>query len=386
MSGKWEAQLEDVLSRDPAAILARKRAAYEAISGRPGRDLILCGSGYLGKSVLCSLRKTGREPLAFCDNNPRLWDQQVNGLPVLSPEAAVARFGSKALFVITVYTSGPLLRQIRDMGVTVISFPEFAWANPESLLPHAALDLPNIIFEMAKDVREGLGVWQEEASLAEYVGQLRWRVSLDPSGLPPSLPPDQIYFPDNLLAHKTDEVFVDCGAYDGDSIRAFIERRETSFQEAIGIEADPGNYARLESSFASMPDEIRQKLKALNLAVGSDSSMIRFNATGTAGSSVGKGEVEIRCVPLDEVLEGRVPTYIKMDIEGAEREALLGARQTIEKYAPILAICLYHRPEDLWRIPLLIQSIQPSYRMFLRRYSADCWEQVCYAIPEDRLR
>jgi hypothetical protein len=113
---------------------------------------------------------------------------------------------------------------------------------------------------------------------------------------------------------------------------------------------------------------------------------MRFDATGTVTSAVGSaGSLEVDVAPLDDVLRGRSPSYIKMDIEGSEPEALAGARRILEEDEPVLAICLYHRQEDLWRIPLQIRAINPRYHLFLRRYSDDCWEQVCYAIPTARL-
>jgi hypothetical protein len=74
-----------------------------------------------------------------------------------------------------------------------------------------------------------------------------------------------------------------------------------------------------------------------------------------------------------------------MDIEGSEPDALAGARTVIARHAPVLAVCLYHRQADLWQIPLQIRAMNDSYRLHLRRYSDDCWEQVCYAIPPERL-
>jgi FkbM family methyltransferase len=305
---------------------------------------------------------------------------------VLSPEQAISLHGGAALFVVTVYTCAPLLVQMRDLGARVITFPEFAWANPEWLLPHAALDLPQSIFDDAEAVREAAEIWHDEASFQEYVGQLHWRTSLDEATLPSHLAPNETYFPLDLLTRSDDEVFVDCGAFDGDSIRTFIERWGGSFGRAIGIEADPVNCRRMQDYFASVPAPLRSRLTALNLAVGAAEGLVRFNTTGTAGSSIGAGEMEVRCEPLDKALGSEIPTFIKMDIEGAETEALLGARETLKRHAPVLAVCLYHRPSDLWRIPLLIRSIQPSYRLFLRRYADDCWEEVCYAIPESRLK
>jgi hypothetical protein len=65
---------------------------------------------------------------------------------------------------------------------------------------------------------------------------------------------------------------------------------------------------------------------------------------------------------------------------------LRGARDVIKRHRPVLAVCLYHKQEHLWQIPLLLQSLTTDYRLFLRRYSDDCWELVGYAVPEERAR
>jgi FkbM family methyltransferase len=88
-------------------------------------------------------------------------------------------------------------------------------------------------------------------------------------------------------------------------------------------------------------------------------------------------------IALDEFLHGSSIDFIKMDIEGAEKNALLGARNTIKQCQPLLAICVYHNPEDLWEIPEIIQSFGVSYRYYLRRHSMFSWnETVFYAVPE----
>jgi hypothetical protein len=96
----------------------------------------------------------------------------------------------------------------------------------------------------------------------------------------------------------------------------------------------------------------------------------------------------VECVSLDENLTKIQirPTYIKMDIEGGELSALKGARGIIQKEMPILAICLYHRYDDLWRIPLYVQSLVRGYHFFLRPYEIEGWQLVCYAIPTIRLK
>ena len=95
--------------------------------------------------------------------------------------------------------------------------------------------------------------------------------------------------------------------------------------------------------------------------------------------------MEVECATLDELIRDDAPTFIKMDIEGVEPDALAGARGIIQRHLPVLAVSLYHRQEHLWQLPLLVRSLAADYQLFLRRYSDDCWEQVLYAIPPSRL-
>ncbi len=188
---------------------------------------------------------------------------------------------------------------------------------------------------------------------------------------------------------KSDEVFVDCGAFDGDSVVAFLKRSGGSLKGVVAIEADPRNADRLRESMSRLPKEVAAKVTVIQAAVGAKDGIVRFAVTGTAAShtdaAAGQGTFEVPCRTLDGLLAGRNPSYIKMDIEGAEPSAVEGCRQVIQQDAPVLAICLYHRQSDLWEIPLQIRAMTDRYSFFLRRYSDYCWEQVLYAIPRERL-
>lgn len=88
----------------------------------------------------------------------------------------------------------------------------------------------------------------------------------------------------------------------------------------------------------------------------------------------------IETVALDETVYDRKPTYIKMDIEGAEQEALKGCKRIIQDYKPKLAICIYHKPDDLFEIPIMIKEMNPEYKLYVRQY-ADAWyDTVLYAV------
>jgi FkbM family methyltransferase len=380
-----EAQLEGLLNEDIASVVEREQTAFDRLTEPFGKLLVLFGAGNLGRKTLTGLRKVGIEPLAFADNNPNMWDTEVDGLRVFSPQQAVKKFGAHSVFVVTIYTSAPVHQQLNNMGLKVISFPALAWKFPNTFLPHCALDLPQKIFEQAVEIRNVLNYWSDDESSREYLAQLEWRTSLASSALPPHLPPEETYFPGDIYKYLTDEVFVDCGAFSGDTIQSYIKHQKQYFSKIIAVEPDPINCRLFKEYVSGLPNEFQTKIEIKQYAVGSKRERVQFTMTGSAASSVGTGEFYAESVPLDDLLGNDRPTLIKMDIEGAELDALIGAKRTICQHLPVLAICLYHRQDDLWLIPSLIKSYSESYNLFLRRYSDECWELVCYAVPDERL-
>jgi FkbM family methyltransferase len=214
---------------------------------------------------------------------------------------------------------------------------------------------------------------------------VRWRALGDLGALGAPVA-EESYFLDSLYRIKDQEVFVDCGAYTGDTAEQVI-RRNADFSSIIAIEADPGNFDRLTEWIDTLDAPLASRIRTLNVAVGAKPGRLHFRASGDEGACLAPdGDVSVECVPLDDLRTDAPPTFIKMDIEGAELEALQGARRTIRTNRPILSICVYHKQDDLWRIPLFIQTLAEDYRFYLRPHDVDGWQLVCYAVPENRLR
>ena len=112
---------------------------------------------------------------------------------------------------------------------------------------------------------------------------------------------------------------------------------------------------------------------------------MRFAASGLTSAAIAEsGGIEVQCSTLDELVAAEHPTYIKMDIEGAETGALLGASEVLARDNPTLAICSYHVQSDLWKIPVLIVDLTPATSLYLRSYCVNGFELVCYAVPSGR--
>jgi FkbM family methyltransferase len=383
------AALEELFAEGEAGATAREQSAFDLIAG-PSKDLIvLFGAGRVGRKTLTGLRKAGLEPLAFADNDARLWNTSVEGVEVLSPEEAARRHGDQATFVITIWRGEAIDRmtereaQLRSLGCKyVVTFPPLFWKHAKVFLPHYAVDLPHKVHQQEDDVRRAGRLLSDDASRDEYLAQLRWRLLGEFDAL---YRPVQhtMYFPLDLCPLTDHEVFVDCGAYDGDSIRSFLDQPKKSFQRIYSFEPDPANFSKLEKEVSLRPE--RESITLQRAAVGAQAGTVTFSGDGNEASSVGKGDMVVNCVALDEVLSEMQPTYIKIDIEGAELDALNGARGIIQRYSPVLAVCTYHVQDHLWKIPLLIQSINPNYSFFLHPHLVEGWDLVCYAIPKSRL-
>jgi hypothetical protein len=133
-----------------------------------------------------------------------------------------------------------------------------------------------------------------------------------------------------------------------------------------------------------MPGDLAERVTAMCCAVGSQAGRLRFSATGTGSAGLAEdGDHEVDCITLDDLLRDCRATYIKMDVEGAELEALRGGEVVIRRDLPILAVSAYHRPDDLWRIPLLMRALSPEYELFLRPHY-EFTDLVCYAVPTQR--
>jgi FkbM family methyltransferase len=177
------------------------------------------------------------------------------------------------------------------------------------------------------------------------------------------------------------ERFVDCGAFDGDSVRGFLERTAGRFKRIDAMEPDPANLRNLRAFIATLPVEDQHRIHVHPVAVGSERRTLRFRqGVGPASTITEEGEYDVMCVSLDEELADTVPTYIKLDVEGAEPDVIQGAARLITTHAPTMAIVLYHRTSDMWTVPLALHRLRSDYRLYLRRYAEDCWETVCHAV------
>jgi FkbM family methyltransferase len=383
-----ETLLKELLAEPIDQARERAEREFDRIAAPFERRVVIFGTGHLGLQSLGGLRDAGIEPLAFCDNNSRLWGTQKEGIDVMSPADAIGRYNDSAAFVAAIYNSTAPRAQLARLGCKrIIAYPVLFWKHWRTMPREDRLELPHRILERAGEMAAGYDLLSDDRSRREFLAQIRWRCLLDYDCLPPAGDPREMYFPPDLFRLAPNEVFVDCGAYDGDSIRSFLDASGGEFGRIYAWEMDAINRSALERYRVGLQPQIAHRVDILPWAVGSRNETIRFSSEGWVGTRVGDGSgtEEVECKTIDSALAGANPSLIKMDIEGAEPDALRGARQTMRHSMPVMAVCAYHKCEHLWEIPQLMKAANPGYSIFLRRYAEDCWETVYYAVPPGRL-
>lgn len=171
---------------------------------------------------------------------------------------------------------------------------------------------------------------------------------------------------------------VSCGAFDGDSVKSFVEHHG-ELDNIILFEPDLKNFRKLSDFLSRTIRPLSKSILALPLAVGDKIGFEAMCSAGTNSSISGGGDVSVMKVALDDIIRSDDCSFINMDIEGGEFNALIGAEKLIRNSKPSLAISIYHRPDDLWRICLFLSGLELGYNFFIRNYTGYPAETLLYA-------
>lgn len=186
-------------------------------------------------------------------------------------------------------------------------------------------------------------------------------------------PPKEIY--ENILHLSNGEIYFDLGAYRGDTVEEFLSV-VSGYKKIIAVEPDFKTYNKLCLATENVKDIIN-----INAGVCDIDGDIAFDMQGSRGSSIGQGSKVISSVTIDTLAKKDLPSYIKMDIEGAEISAVAGGENTIKNCKPKMQIAAYHRSEDLILISQKVLNLNPNYKIFLRHFpSLPCWDMSYYFV------
>lgn len=243
------------------------------------------------------------------------------------------------------------------------------------------LQASTLFFENNKErINLNIELFEDIESKTIYEKAIRYRCTHLLRDRPPYCK-EKEYF-NSITPIGQDEILIDCGGFSGDSVLQFVDFSSNCYSKIVSFEPDSVNYQIELKNLANV-----EKCKIFNLGVWEKETQLFFEEINTAGSKVdlnNKNGNIINVIEIDSFEECKNASFIKMDIEGSELQALCGARNTIKNNRPILTICIYHSDEDMLSIPEWMRNNLDNYCFYCRHHSYYQQETILYAIPKER--
>ena len=360
-----------------ADLFDRPDLSDRIVSSAAVRPLLLYGTGDGADKTIARLAALGVSPSGVFVSPEFARGQTFRGFPVLTPDEALAKWADPLIL---------LCFASRDPAVI---------AGIEELARRAELvgpDLPvagETVFDRAfasahaDEIESAYRLFADQRSREVYSSLLAYKLSEELAPLLASGEPN--YDPFALLPTDRFRRVFDGGAYDGDTARELLDAAP-GIGEIICAEPDERNYRHL---LAYRDRETRVAITPCQVALSDAPGTASLFASGNRNSSLfrrshtARSET-VKVFTVDGLLAGTAVDFIKLDVEGAEAEALRGARTTLARFRPALLVSAYHRSEDLFSLPLLLAGLCPDYRFYLRRRrSLPAWDVDLFAVPEN---
>ena len=357
----------------------RKSMNWIKLQGKTRKICIFC-AGDTGKKVATYLANNDIEIFCFADNDVSKCGKEIQGKPCLSLDELSLKKDEFIVIIASVYIVDVWM-QLKSLGFKyLLSCYEIQWLSNNYVVEMKSDVVEQRItdvFDILSDEQSKEIVYKKICSLTKYKNRFNFKFTFE------DVCSNQQYFPSDIHLENKRGVFVDCGAYVGDTLEAVHSFIDWTRQGYVGYELDKANYQILEKYIQSTPTAVRNQLEIFNLGVGKNNMPVHYDSndmeTKFEVQSNSNQVVNGRLVTLDSSLLNKRVWYIKMDIEGSEMDALQGAEELIKMQKPVLGICIYHKFSDLWNIPLYIKSLVPEYRIYIRHHTDIHLETVCYA-------
>jgi FkbM family methyltransferase len=355
----------------------RKNAPQHTLD--KNKPIWIFGAGNFGRDLAKILIDEKYNLLGFIETQPRL--NQILGLPVLNWEQLSAE-NKKAQLAIGIFNRGMPLDRLHklaeDSGFANIFMPWDIYEKyGESLGWRFWLSKPEVIFNSLPAIKQTYDLLADDVSKKCLLDILSFRLGLNTNYASFSHSENQYFNQLTLPLLKDKEVlYVDCGAYNGDTLSEIS--KEVDISEAWLFEPDAKNFSDLVKNVKEM------KINATSIPCGvSDKyDILTFNGGGEGGAISESGSQRIVTVALDQILPVNKIDFLKLDIEGAEAPALRGGKELIKRSRPVIALSLYHLPKDPWELPALLQELCQDYSYFIRQHYFNSFDSVLYAVPD----
>ena len=336
------------------------------------RPIVLYGMGDGADKILAQFDRLGIRASGVFASDEFARGNLFHGFSVRKLSDTVAELGEDIVIVISFASQRPeVLAKMYELDA------KYDVVAPDVPVVPGALFDEAFVREHSADMQRAYELLADERSREVFLDTVRFKLSGRLEYLRRSESgKDEVF--ENILKPTENEHFSDLGAYNGDTIRELLHYTDGRFASVTALEPDRRSFRKLnEWASANITGDVTLVQAG---AWNEDTVKCFTDQAGRQSRVAGQGK-ETQMRALDSVLNGRPCTYLKMDVEGAEREAIAGAEKTIRQYAPKLNVAAYHRSEDFFQLPLLIHALQPSYRLYLRHHPyVPAWDTNLYAI------
>lgn len=329
------------------------------------KPIVLYGTGNGADRVIDEFEERGIKLCAVFASDGFVRDRSFRGFKVISYSDAKARFGSMLVILGFGTHDKDVIENIKRIA-----------RDDELLMPDMLQDELGNIFDRAyfnahiKDIEYAYSILADERSRKNFEDIIRYRLSGDIKYLLEDQESEIESW--KLLNFRPCESFVDCGAYNGDTISRFLSFAPR-YEHIYAFEPDKKTFKKLEKNTAGL-----ENIELFNTAVSDKAETLYFDIGKGRGSKLG-GKVEIPTLTLDSTV--KEATILKFDTEGFEEKALNGGCELIKRCHPRMVLSAYHKIDDLWRLPRTVQEIDPSYKFYLRKAIAiPYWDSNLYLV------
>lgn len=329
-------------------------------------EFCVFGAGAGGVRIVDQLRILDKGVSLILDNSLEKSGTEMRGVPVALP---CSKNVNENPVILASEWYSEILPQLDSLGCKKYSNFSILGLGKDTVGLYAVSEINWLHNRLADDISR-----DELTHISNYLDGLQTKRSLSSY--------EQYHHP--AISLKKGDVVIDGGAFDAMSTLALLTHHNTNL-DIHCFEPEPQNIIQCER--AIFKHDKNRCITLIPKGLWSEKNTFSFTSsdkTNAAGSRIGdQGDIKIDVTDIDSYCNkySLSPRLIKMDIEGAEYQALIGASDTIKKCAPYLAICLYHDFDDLWRIPRLIDSLVPDYHMHIGHHSETWYETVLYCIP-----
>ncbi len=331
------------------------------------KPILLYGMGNGADMIIEVLDSLG---LTYCDtfaSDGFVRGHHFHGKKVLSYSEAKEKYGDFVTLMTFAIHDEPTLSKIRKMS------EETELYSPTVPIAGKGLFTYSYLKDNAENFRKAYGMLEDEKSKESYINILNFKISGKTDYLfDCHSEKKEVY--EKLIPLSENEIIADLGAYDGDTIREFLSATGGRYEKIYAFEPDAKNFRKLTRKTEGM-----ERLTLFNIGAWDKKETLFFDIKGGRNSHRSDSGTPIEFDSVDNLIRDKI-TLLKMDIEGAELQALNGAENTIRTHLPKLYVCAYHRNEDMFALPFKIRELSDKYRIYFRQHPyIPAWEANFYA-------